>query len=582
MAETVEISSPAYGIARELAKQIPSASRVRAYLLTDGLLSSRAKDWPEGEIAGIPIEFHIWDIARFHRMHTSKAGRDDLTIDLAQFAAGGIPCLKAARDSDGYDAYLCVIPGHVLATIYEEFGSRLLEGNVRSFLTTRGRVNKGIRSTLLNDPDMFFAYNNGIAATASDVRTAISAGGLVLMEAKDLQIVNGGQTTASLASALRNDRASLESVHVPMKLSVVGPERSGEMIPLISRFANTQNRVSEADFFSNHEFHRRLEEISRRIWAPAAVGSQHETHWFYERTRGQYMNETTLLTPSARRQFERINPRGQVINKTDLAKSENCWRGLPHVVSRGAQKNFLEFANHIAAKWDSDPNSFHENYWRAAVARVIVFRATERLVSNQAWYSGGYRANVVAYAVARLGTLVEERAEHLAIDLAEVWKSQSLSPALTNQLAVIARAMHEVITDPPAGIENVTEWSKKESCWERAKRRGIDLLPELADALVPEAAIRASDHEARAQQKQDSGISDQAEVVRLGRDYWDELLRWARTEFPLSPEDDRLVAMAARTETFVPTERQAARMLELKDRLEREGLHPPQLPLGGA
>ncbi len=159
-----------------------------------------------------------------------------------------------------------------------------------SFLTVkRGRVNKGIRNTVLHESDMFFAYNNGIAATASSVSVKQTSKGLTLLSATDLQIVNGAQTTASLAAAQRNDKASLARVHVPMKLSVVSPERSGVMIPLSPRSRTAKTRVSDARLFSNHDFHRRLEEISRRLWAPATRGAQHETHWFYERTRGQYM-----------------------------------------------------------------------------------------------------------------------------------------------------------------------------------------------------------------------------------------------------------------------------------------------------
>lgn len=151
------------------------------------------------------------------------------------------------------------------------------------------------------------------------------------MAATDLQIVNGGQTTASLANAL-NDAAAktnLDSVFVQMKLSEVAPERPGEIIPLIAKYANSQNRVSEADFFSNHEFHRRIEQISREVWAPAIGGSQHETHWFYERARGQFANEQAGRSKTEKARFLVQNPKTQLITKIDLAKSENLWRGIP-------------------------------------------------------------------------------------------------------------------------------------------------------------------------------------------------------------------------------------------------------------
>jgi hypothetical protein len=570
----VDPSTPVFGFATELIRRLPQVSRIRSYVLTAARLSTRSADWPDGELARIPVESHIWDITRFHRLHTSRSGRDELIVDFAGLVPGGLPCIEAGNASDDYSAYLCVIPGTILADIYDSHGSRLLEGNVRSFLTTKGRVNKGIRNTVLNEATMFFAYNNGIAATASSITIDETDRGSRLLTATDLQIVNGGQTTASLASARRQDGASLDGVSVPMKLSVVTPERSGEMIPLISRYANSQNRVSDADFFSNHEYHRRLEQISRRLWAPAKPGAQHETHWFYERARGQYVNEMAALSPGDKRRYQQLNPRDQVVTKTDLAKAENSWRQLPHVVSRGAQKNFLDFASFVTARWDTNPSVFHEDYFRGAIARILMFRSTERLVLAQPWYSGGYRANVVTYTVAKLADIVGRQAVGQELDFRRVWQQQGLTPSLVAQLEVVAHAMHMVITDPPSGVQNVTEWSKREACWERARAVEIELLAATAGDLCPADEARDVERVARSQQRQDTGISAQTAVVELGRDYWANLRTWAEERLLLPPEDEYLVRMASGLAEGFPTDRQSRRLLQLKERLEREGLAP--------
>lgn len=574
----LDVSSPASAFAAELEVRLPHLTRIRAYLVTDTLLSSRARDWPEGEIGGVPVEFHIWDVARFHRVHESRSGHDDLVIDFASVGNGGIPCIEAGAVSDDYASYLCVVPGSVLAQIYDDYGSRLLEGNVRSFLSTKGRINKGIRNTVLHEPDMFFAYNNGIAATASEITLSQTDQGLRLTSATDLQIVNGGQTTASLAAARRNEKVSLERAFVPMKLSVVSPEKSGEMIPLISRYANSQNKVSDADFFSNHEYHRRVEQISRRLWAPARPGAQHETHWFYERTRGQYLNEPAAFGTADRNRFLEMNPRDQVITKTDLAKSENAWRKLPHIVSRGAQKNFLDFAVHVTAQWEKDSAVFHEDYFQAVVARVILFRATERLVSAQPWYSGGYRAQTVAYALARLHHLIETEAAGKAFDMRAIWLRQNLSPALISQITVTAEAAFGVIMEPPAGVQNIGEWCKRELCWERVRQATVPFVDEMRAELVEIAAAKVDERMAKSQQRQDVGISAQAAVVRLGRDYWSGLRSWAIERRLLPPDDDRLVRVAAGLIQGLPNDRQSTKLLQLKARMEAEGLAPVALP----
>jgi len=575
LALSIEVSSQAHDFAIELERRFSSTTRIRAYLLTDALLSSRVRDWPEGSIGGVPVEYHVWDISRFHRLFESQSGRDDLVVDLSRVPGGGIPCIDAGAESDEYSAYLCVVPGRFLAEIYEEYGSRLLEGNVRSFLAVRGKVNKGIRNTVLNAPGRFFAYNNGIAATATSVELQSTGHGHVVTSATDLQIVNGGQTTASLASAHRNDKASLEDVFVPMKLSIVPPEKADELIPQISRYANSQNKVSEADFFSNHPYHRRLEEISRRLRVPARPGAQHETHWFYERTRGQYLNETALLTPARRRNFEQLNPRDQVATKVDVAKCENAWRQLPHIVSRGAQKNFLDFATFVTSQW-VDETQFHEEYWQEVVAHLIVFRQTEKLVGGQAWYSGGYRANVVAYAVSGLSYLVEARAPELRIDFRAIWRNQALSAALRSQLGEVAEAVHEVIVRPERAVENVTEWSKQAVCWTEAKDRlrSIELRIEFTRELVAIEDHRSLERDARVQQKQDSGIDAQTEVVRLGSAYWKAAATWSRDHHPISPGDYALMEMMV-AGWPLPTDRQSKRLLEVKERLELEGMPPP-------
>jgi hypothetical protein len=394
------------------------------------------------------------------------------------------------------------------------------------------------------------------------------------VKVKDLQIVNGGQTTASLAAAKRDKAAGLDAISVPMKLTVVRPDRAAEMIPDISRYANSQNPVSEADFFSNHPYHRRLEEISRQLMAPPRPGTQHETRWFYERTRGQYMNATFASTAAERRRFEAMNPKDQVLNKTDLAKSENAWRELPHVVSQGAQKNFRAFADYIAKEWEGHPDDFNSAYFRDVVARVILFRSLQALVSQQPWYSGGYRANVVTYAMSKLAQMIREQAPTETLDTLSIWSSGRISAALNDQLVVITKAMHDVITDPPAGTQNVTEWAKRPACWERASAVNLRLSDAVRSELVSKTELREANREARSLQRVDNGIGDQERVIALGQAYWARSLAWARERGFLTADEDRLLVLAATWAPRLPTDRESKRLLQIKQRFELEGMPP--------
>ena len=572
--DEVDVATEVAGFSRSLDDQRGSTERYRIYLVSDAVLSERVKDWPEGDIDGVPAEFHIWDITRIHRVAESKTGRDDLEIDFERYRPGGLPCLEAGVNADEYKAYLCIVPGKVLAELYCEYGSRLLEGNVRSFLTAKGKINKGIRNTVLNESGMFFAYNNGIAATATDADIRKGPHGLCLWKATDLQIVNGGQTTASLANALAEPAAlaNLDAVFVQMKLSVVTPERSGEVIPLIAKYANSQNRVSEADFFSNHEFHRRMEQISRRLWAPAVGGAQHETHWFYERARGQFMNEQAKMTKAEKTRFLTQNPRSQLIIKTDLAKTDNAWRGLPHTVSLGAQKNFLVFAQWVTDAWEKNNANFNDEYFRRAVVKSLIFRDSEKLVSSQEWYQGGYRANIVAYAVAKLAAMIEATGK--AIDYHQYRSRQSISPAMEHQLAIVSQKVFKVLTDPPAGIQNVTEWAKKELCWQRVSQLEIKLLKELVAELVDRDIDRSRRDGAKAEQSAVNRITAQIDVMNLGAAYWASLLAWARPKHLLGQDQIRLLGVATKIPMKIPTEKESVKLLELKAAMSEEGFRP--------
>lgn len=250
---------------------------------------------------GWTFTYNIWDISRLHRIKTSRGAKGEVVVDFESMFGQGIPCLPAHIKSADYESYLMVMPATILGDLYGKYDDRLLEQNVRCFLQARGKVNKGMRSTILTDPEMFFAYNNGITATAREVITEPKADGIYIREIKDLQIVNGGQTTASLFHTSRKDKASLEKIFVQMKLSVVDSEKGEEVIPRISEYANTQNKVNAADFFSNHLFHIRMEEFSRRLWAPPQQGALRESKWFYERARGNI--------PMHRRKFQKLRKR---------------------------------------------------------------------------------------------------------------------------------------------------------------------------------------------------------------------------------------------------------------------------------
>lgn len=570
----LEETAPEYGLSRQIYDRGRLISKVNFFLISERALSGRISSLEDDVVGDTKASYHIWDISRIQRQRSSRGHKEILDINFPDLYGSGISCLPAHLGSDAYQSYLIVIPAVFLSSLYERYGARLLEQNVRCFLQARGNVNKGIRATIMNEPQMFFAYNNGITATAQEVEVRKGEQGLEIVRMKDLQIVNGGQTTASLFHTSRKDKASLEGIFVQMKLSVIDSEKSEEVVPRISEYANTQNRVNAADFFSNHPFHIRMEEFSRRIWAPAQQGAQRETKWFYERARGQYADAQSTLTPGEKKRFQAENPKSQMFTKTDLAKFENVWDENPRFVNLGAQKNFAQYARRIGGEWEKSSEAFSEFYYKRAIARAIIFRKTEKLVSAQPWYNGGYRANVVAYTLALLGFYASQK--NKSIDFLRIWNSQSISPELERALEITSELVHDDIIQPQQGISNVTEWCKKEGCWQRLKERVTDLdeaLPsEFKDNLVSKDVIKREKKEARKVQKIDDGIQAQRKVLRMSGSQWRTILQKCDRKGILTEKEAGIMKLASQIPNKIPSEKQSAILIEVLEKAKMEGI----------
>lgn len=562
----LEESTPGFELARTIYEKSLSISKIHFFILSNTQLSERVEVLPKNKIKGYPCTYDIWDISRLHRIESSENVREDVFVDFQRFEKEGIPCLPAFTGSGDFASYLLVMPGKLIASLYDEYGERLLEQNVRTFLQFRGNVNKGIRNTIQNEPEMFFAYNNGLTATAEHVETDKKRERITSVT--NLQIVNGGQTTASIFTAMKNAKAELSNVYVQVKLTVIPPEKVETVVPRISEYANTQNKVSAADFFSNHPFHLRIEEISRRLWAPSVDGGLRETHWFYERARGQYANAQAKLTPAKIKEFVSKNPRNQMFTKTDLAKFENSLSMLPNIVSLGAQKNFARYASEIGEKWIKNEKQFNELHFKHLVAKAILFRFLDNNIMKQSWY-GGYKANIITYSLAKIAHMVSSIDKYL--DLDHIWKYQKLSPALEVQLLIIAELVNEKIQDTPSEITNITEWCKRELCWKLIQELPVpinnELLPELKD-INDIIEIKKG---AEKIQKIDNGIFAQEYVIEKKAEYWKQVAQYGLNHSLLSAKEMGIMKIACEIPTKIPSEKQAKAILEIEKKVTDEG-----------
>jgi hypothetical protein len=572
--ESLEEAMPAAELAWMIRNPIHKISKVMLVVISNAELSASVTTLPNEQLDGYITNYDVWDIGRIYRANTSGKIREDVWID---FGKDALPSLPAYIGEETMQSYLLVVPGDIIANLYQDYGERLLEQNVRTFLQFRGNVNKGIRNTIANEPQMFFSYNNGLAATADDV-VAIE-GGRKILKIKNLQIVNGGQTTASIFTARRKDNLDLKKIYVQVKLSVVPPEKVEDVVPRISEYANTQNKVNAADFFSNHPFHIRIEEFSRRVWGPAQDGKVQQTHWFYERVRGQYNNQQAHLTPAQQKKFLSINPKNQMFTKTDLCKFILTFDELPQEVSLGSQKAFAGsakspgFASKIAKEWEkNDGKTFNELWFKQLIAKAIFFRQLDRGIYNQSWYRG-YKANIVTYALSKFANMIVQSGKNF--DYLKIWQLQHIPKLIENRLLEIAESVNEILINPPFGkTSNISEWAKSNECWQLVAADPKVLGNEFLEYFIHTETVRERERDGTRNQIIEDSIHALTYVVERGADYWIRLRDWNTTNRKLTPKEMGILDTACLMPRKLPSEKQTEILVEAEKRAIENGFYP--------
>ena len=568
---SIEESEMAYELAEFIYKNYEGIERYRIFVLSDLEKSDRIKSLDVGEIRDKNVILKVWDIGNMHDLSLSKNGFDEILIKMSDFGVDSIPCLRACTNKGdaGYDSYLCAIPGILLAKFYEKYGSRLLESNVRSFLKLSTKTNKAIRGTILREPEMFFAYNNGITATAIDLGLKGEGDTLKIESITSLQIVNGGQTTVTLFTVGKShDKPDMLKISVPMKISVIRDvEKAQQIVPRISRFANTQNKVSESDFFSNSPFHKEMEKCSRRLRSPQAQGTAYATRWYYERIRGQYQQDINMCSGSEVSKFKVENPKNQVFTKTDLAKYRNSYELKPDMVSKGAQYSLDEFAKSIDGE---HMEKYNEIYFKESVALAILFRRVQDLVAAQPWYNGGYRAQTVTYSIAKLSHIIKDLGGEL--DLMKIWNNQCLSEPLESQILEIMKLVYISITDDKEE-ENVGQWCKKSKCWAKIQTIHVDLHMDMKQCLVSKLHLRSVARIATADQKLHNDVQVGIAVFKRGAGGWEKALEWGVEHNTLNYDEKKLLEIGTRIgcDGKLPKDKDANAMMKILDRLREEG-----------
>jgi len=500
---------------------------LRVFVLTNGQAS--ADIVPEArEEKEIFIDFQLWDIERVYQQYLIRSGKQKIEIDFINDYNHKLQCLHMDTVSDKVDAFLAIIPGKILAAIYGKYRQGLLEKNVRTFLQFKAKVNQGIRDTIRKEPDMFFAYNNGISTTAEKIDVEYEGGVPYITKIENWQVVNGGQTTASIFATSTEKESDLSKVFVQMKISVVQQkEEMINIVPKISRFANTQTIIKDSDFSSNSDYHVAIENFSRTEWMPTKTGGKATNKWFYERARGQYLDEKSKRVGKELKAFDREYPKKKKVTKTDLAKYEMSWWQRPFDVGKGAENNFKLFTKELAGQ----KNEVTKKYYQRLVAKAILFKEIDTIVARK--NLGGYKANMVSYLLSWLSYKSNKK-----LNLDTIWENQEISEALHNMIEQMIDVVWTHINNPSKSGTNIGEWCKKAECWHTLKDKFID-TNSINDEIRKDADTYVeSDLVGQELSPQEAKMIEEGGKIK--GEVWFALSKWAKENNRFTPFDRKL------------------------------------------
>lgn len=501
---------------------------VRIFVLTNG--QAEVDIIPEAKEAdNVFLDFQLWDIERVYQQYLIRSGKQKIEIDFLRDYNYKLKCLHMDRVSEKVDSYLAIIPGEILSKIFNEYKQGLLEKNVRTFLQFKAKVNQGIRDTIKNSPEMFFAYNNGISTTAEKIDIEYEDNIPFITRIENWQIVNGGQTTASIFATSKEKDTSLTNVFVPMKISVIEIKEEMEIIvPNISRYANSQTAIKDSDFSSNTPYHIALQDYSRTEWIPTKTGGKATHKWFYERTRGQYLDEKSKRTKNSEiKLFDREYPKKLKFTKTDLAKYEMSWWQRPFDVSKGAENNFKIFTKELS----SEKSEISNRYFYRLISKAILFREIDRIVMKR--NLGGYKANMVSYLLAWISYKSNKK---LNLDI--VWENQAITEKLNDFVEKMVDIVWKHINTPAKAGMNIGEWCKKAECWITLKDKFIDI------SLINDELKKDSDGYIETDligqeiSPQESKMIEEAS--KINAEIWFSLSKWAKENNRFTPYDRKL------------------------------------------
>lgn len=412
----------------------------------------------ESRSKSISVFKRLIDLNFIYNVLISQGNREVLVVNFENLYPEEIHLLKAA-DEEHFESYLCVLPAALIAELYRKYSTRILEKNVRSFLQFKG-VNQGIRDTIKKTPELFIAYNNGMTITAVDSELKENNGQYILKSLTDFQIVNGGQTTASIYFS-KKEGLDISKVRVMAKINVAkntDEDKLNEFISQISIYSNAQSKVSSTDLRSRNEQLVKLKAVSESTLTPTGK------KWFFERFKGEF-NTLIRKNPAAKTRINNEYPKERRFSKEELAKYYMSWGDQPYMVKKGGEKIFRSFIEVISGGEKKKAPAIDRDFFEETIARIMLFRTLEKQYGAGKNSLGQLRSAVVPYSIAIIYKYAGTIKPNMVFDLAKIWKQEQFDESFSEMSYSLMDLMNNLIKKY-ALSDDLGEYSKKEELWD--------------------------------------------------------------------------------------------------------------------
>lgn len=494
-------------------------TQVRFFVLSNGYAQDVLEIADtELDIAGKKLlaEYHFWDMEEIRKIENVRQNNKEIIIDLDGDYQTALECIQVRDEENDITSYLAIMPALTLAKIYDRHKVRLIDKNVRNFLGGKVKVNKVMAETVIEQPNLFFNFNNGLSSTAKEVYLKHEEGKTYIKGFRDWSIVNGGQTTSTIYTIYKKSKENwplLQKAYVAIKISEIKPAVETALptlIPDIAKYANSQTKIKDSDLSANAHYMLDMQEQSRKCWTPSSFS----TLWYFERLRGQFLTDKALeggVGTQKVKKFEMLRPQNQRFNKTDIAKIEMSWLRKPFIACKGAEVCFDKYWDHLQT---SGMPIVDEKYFHDLVAKMIIYNYIHRYLRESG--NKGYAAILCSYSLALLALRSQDR-----VDLAYIWNNQDLQPALKEVLHLFCKEVSDYLTlIGTQGNKNPQTESKKVDFWNNIQNKTLSIT-------IPESILISNEEEVVVTASQQVDID---ESIAWGADNWRNLAAWTKKD----------------------------------------------------